>query len=358
VGRDPSQILDALPDGVLVFDAAGRVETLNLEACRILQGSVEGLEGEAVESLLGAEHALARLVRTTLATGSSAAESGQRVERRIERDLLVDLAVSPLLDPIGVADGAVAILRDLTLRHSLEARAAERDRLDAFGRIAAGLAHEIKNPLSGIQGAAELIALRSHDDKTRETADLVVREARRIATLVDDFGVFSEREELRLAPTNLHQLLDRVLDLLAVDPVGRGTRVERLYDPSLPELRADPDRLTQVFLNLARNALQALSGSGTLSITTRWLLEPRLSNAAGVRVPTVAVELHDTGPGIPPELLQPVRTPFFSTRPGGTGLGLAVAEYWTARHGGTLELASAPGEGTRVRVSLPVRREA
>jgi two-component system nitrogen regulation sensor histidine kinase GlnL len=249
------------------------------------------------------------------------------------------------------------VLHDRTLQRSLEVQAAERERLDAFGRIAAGLAHEIKNPLGGIRGAAELIALRARDDKTRETADLVIREARRIATLVDDFTVLAEAEALRLETTNVHRLLDQVLDLLAVDPLGRHAELERRYDPSIPEFLADPDRLTQVFLNLGRNALQALGAGGTLAITTRLLLDARLATQERRRVPSVAVEFRDTGSGIAPELLDQVRTPFFTTRPGGTGLGLSVAEYWVARHGGSLAIESAVGAGTTVRVALPLRRK-
>jgi two-component system nitrogen regulation sensor histidine kinase GlnL len=133
--------------------------------------------------------------------------------------------------------------------------------------------------------------------------------------------------------------------------------VERRYDPSIPEFLADPDRLTQVFLNLGRNALQAMAEGGTLAITTRLLLEARVAAPAQRRVPSVAIEFRDTGAGMPRSVLEQVCTPFFTTRPGGTGLGLSVAEYWVARHGGSLALESVVGEGTCVRVALPLRRE-
>jgi two-component system nitrogen regulation sensor histidine kinase GlnL len=355
--RELDHVLDALLDGVILLDREGRLEHVNAEACRILGGSAETLAGQAVERLLGPAHGLARLARATLASGSSAVESAQAVARRHERGLVVDVAVSPLLDATGCLSGAAVVLHDRTLKHSLEVQAAERERLDAFGRIAAGLAHEIKNPLGGICGAAELIALRARDDKTRETAELVIREARRIATLVDDFTVLAEAEALRLETTNVHRLLDQVLDLLAVDPLGAHAKLERRYDPSIPEFLADADRLTQVFLNLGRNALQALGAGGTLAITTRLLLDARLATQEQRRVQSVAVEFRDTGSGIPPEALDRVRTPFFTTRPGGTGLGLSVAEYWVARHGGSVAIESTLGAGTTVRVALPLRRK-
>jgi nitrogen-specific signal transduction histidine kinase len=135
--------------------------------------------------------------------------------------------------------------------------------------------------------------------------------------------------------------------------------VERRFDPSIPELLADADRLTQVFLNLARNALQALEGrGGCLTITTRMSLDHPLPASAAEHAPTLVIEVKDDGTGIPPALLGRLATPFFTTRPGGTGLGLAVSRHWIARHGGTLRIESTPGEGTTVRVALPLRRAA
>jgi two-component system nitrogen regulation sensor histidine kinase GlnL len=256
-------------------------------------------------------------------------------------------------------DGAVLVLRDRSAHRRLEQLEAERERFAAFGRIAAGLAHEIRNPLGGIRGAGELLARRAESGKSKETAELVVREATRIAALVDEFMVFARGESLRLAPVNVHRLLDDVLALLALDPLAERVEIVREYDPSIPELLADADRLTQVFLNLGRNALQAMEGKeGALTVTTRMTLDHRIALSPGRPVPTVGVWLADTGHGMAPAELRQATTPFFTTRAGGTGLGLAVAEYWVAQHQGTLSLESAPGAGTRVRVTLPLRREA
>lgn len=355
--RDLQLVLDALLDGVVVLDCEGRVERVNAEACRILMTSPESVLGLPVERLLGPTHGLAAVARRVLATGRTALESEQRVERRFETPLVVDIAGSPFLDPNAAADGVVLALRDRTIQSSLQEVVAQREQLTAFGHIAAGIAHEVKNPLGGIRGAAELVAMRSADPKTREAAELVVREVDRIAQLVDDLMVFARGEKLRLKPLNLHRVLDDVLDLLALDPIGRHAAVERSYDPSIPEILGDRDRLSQVFLNLGRNALQALEGrGGTLSISTRTSLEQRFTLEDGSRVPAVAIEFRDTGPGIPQEVLEDVLTPFFTTRPSGTGLGLALSRHWVARHGGTLRIESAPGHGTAVRVSLPLRR--
>jgi len=334
------------------------VEQLNSAACGILEHSAHAAVGNPVERLLGPDHALARLGRKVLATGISSSENSQEIESRFNEGLKVDVAVSPLFNETGVLDGAVLVLRDRSAQRRLERFEAERERLAFFGRIAAGLAHEVKNPLGGIRGAGELLSLRAEDGKTRETADLIVRESTRIANLVDDFMVFARGDRLRLAALNLHRILDRVLDLLAHDPLSGHCSIERAYDPSIPDLLADADRLVQVFLNLIRNALQAMEGGGGhLTLTTRVTLDHRVFTESGEKIPTVATWIRDTGPGMDEEELRQATIPFFTKRPGGTGLGLSVAEYWVSQHGGTLLLESAPGEGTTVRVTLPLRRE-
>ncbi len=355
--RDLAHVLDALPDGVVVLDGAGNVAQLNAEASRILELSRDSTAGRPVERLLGPDHAVARLARAALAAGGTSLESDCPVPQRFGPALVIEVAAAPLFDDEGAPRGAVLALRDRTLQAQLSHVVSERERLADFGRIAAGIAHEVKNPLGGIRGAGEILALRAADAKTREAAELIVREADRITSLVDDLMVFARGDALRLADVNLHRLLDDVLDLLAHDPISAGARLERRFDPSLPDVSADADRLTQVFLNLARNALQAMEGSGgTLSIATRITLGHRLTGVDGEPVATVVVEFRDTGPGMAPDVLGRVGTPFFTTRPGGTGLGLALSQHWIARHQGTLRIESVAGRGTLARVALPLRR--
>jgi two-component system nitrogen regulation sensor histidine kinase GlnL len=355
---DPRAVLDAVPDGVVVLDDAGRVELSNAEACRILGTSAEASLGQPLAKLVGPRHPIPLLARRVLETGRGAAWSELAVAQRFGGELTVDASASPLLDAKSQRSGVVLVLRDRTIQRSLQQLVSEQEALEGFGRIAAGVAHEVRNPLGGIRGAAEILASRASDAKTLDAAEMIVREVDRIATLVDDLMIFSRGDDLRLAPVNIHFVLDGVLDLLAMDPLGARMRVERRFDPSIPELLADSDRLTQVFLNLARNALQAMKKGGELTITTRMSLDRHLLPATGGHAPTLLVEVKDDGPGIAPAQLERLATPFFTTRPGGTGLGLTVARHWVARHGGRLWIESAPGEGTCVRVALPLRRSA
>ena len=341
----------------MVLDHLGCVEELNAPASRFLELALESVKGAPVERLLGADHAMARLARTVLASGLSAQESDLEIERRHDAHATVDVAASPLFDERGQPNGAVLVLRDRSLQKRLHQLESERERFESIGQMATGLAHEIKNPLGGIRGAAELLGRRAKDDKARETAELIVREATRIAALVDDLMVFARGDGLRLRSVNIHEVLDGVLALVTLDPAGARTRVERSFDPSLPEFLADPDRLTQVFLNLMRNAVQAMEpGPGKLRVTTRMTLDHRVTTPEGRLVPTLAVWIDDSGPGMSGEVLRQATTPFFTTRTGGTGLGLAVADYWVTRHGGALSIESELGRGTRVRATLPLRR--
>jgi two-component system nitrogen regulation sensor histidine kinase GlnL len=341
---------------VVVVDAEGRIERLNAEACRILETSTEAVAGRTIEQLGGAI-GFAKSVRAVLAGAAASVEHEISVPRRFQGPVLVDAAVTPLCDDDGRIDGAVVGLRDRTLGAAL--REVERERADAatLGQIASGIAHEVRNPLGGIRGAAELLGRRADSDRDRAAADLIVREVDRIAALLDDFLIFGRAGEVKLAPVNLHQVLDDVLDVLAADPLGARAKVERAFDPSIPEFRADGDRLVQVFLNLGRNALEAMAArDGTLTITTRLRLDHRIDAGGGDRTPSVMIDVEDTGCGIPAAARDRIATPFFSTKPRGTGLGLALARHFVAEHGGSLQIESREGHGTRVRVLLPLRK--
>jgi len=366
VAHQLQSILEAVVDGVLVLDEDGRVVLVNSEACRMLQTPAKSMRGVAVESLLGADHAVATLARSVRQSGRPAIEDEVTIDRPgLGQTLVAEVAASPLREPGGEVAGSVVTLRDVTVltlrdvtvRKSLREALSQREQLTSFGLIAAGIAHELKNPLGGIRGAAELLDSWVEEERAHQTAGLIVREVDRITALVDELMVFARGEELELAPLNLHRVLDGVLDLLAMDPLCRGVTLERAYDPSIPELMGDESRLSQVFLNLAGNGLQAMEGrGGRLTMDTRVALGHPLAGSSGRQTPTVVVTVEDTGPGIPQAVLDRLATPFFTTRSGGTGLGLAVSRHWITLHGGTLSIDSQIDQGTRARVALPMRR--
>lgn len=358
--RALQRILDAVLDGVIVLSPAGAIERINDEACRMLESSPETASGRPLGDFVGPEHAMVELTRQVQKDRQPVVEDDVPLTRRFGSDVELDLAVSPVPEDDGERPGGVVVvLRDRTIGNTLREEATQLDQLASYGHIAAGIAHEVKNPLGGIRGAAELLEARAGDDRTARTARLIVREVDRITGLVEELMVFAKSESLRFAPVNLHRLIDEVLEVVAAEPAAASVAFERAFDPSIPELVADGDRLTQVFLNLARNAVQALDErGGQLEITTRMQLQHRLVGADGRPVPTVEIVFRDDGPGIPNEIVDRLATPFFTTKPDGTGLGLAVSRHWVSRHGGRLRIDSDPGAGAHIHITLPLHADA
>jgi two-component system nitrogen regulation sensor histidine kinase GlnL len=350
------RILDSVLDGIVVVSAAGLVEQINDEASRILETSSDHAPGHPIADLVDEAGPIAQLVAEVQKSRQSVTRSGVELQRRFGSKVEGEVVVSPMAeDSSRPAGGVVVLLRDRTVGNSLREEESQRERLDSYGYIAAGIAHEVKNPLSGIRGAAELLGLRAGDERSKRTAELIVNEVDRITELVDRLMVFATGDELQLAPLNLHQMLDRVLELSAVDPQAANVYFDRVFDPSIPDIVGDEDRLIQVFLNLARNAIQSMGDEGgTLRITTRMLLQGRVIGANGRPKPTVEITVEDDGPGIPEKLRDRLTTPFFTTKTDGTGLGLPISRHWVTQHGGQLRIASGEESGARVRVALPL----
>ena len=345
-------VFDALRVGLIAVDEKGRVELQNPEASRILGVSAVSTAGRTLAAVLGQQHPAAALVTRVLATGRDLSENASDVPCRTGEPLTVDLSARPLSAD---RSGAVLTLYDRTIGQRLEALVDQRARDELYAQLAAGLAHEVRNPLGGIRGTAELLETRLEDPSLAKYPRLIRDETDRIRRLLDEFSELTRGGELQLVRINLHEVLDKLLALQQRSAAWSGIEVRREYDPSIPELALDPDRITQVFLNLCRNAVQAMDGRGRLTLRTRvdTIYQLRSSEERGP-AHMVRVELLDTGPGIPEEHLAHVFTPFFTRREQGTGLGLPIAQHWVLRHGGQIEIAAGHAGGTQVRVLLPI----
>jgi two-component system nitrogen regulation sensor histidine kinase GlnL len=349
-------VLDTLPVGIVGVDGAGLTELQNAEASRILGVSASVTLGEDLGEALGAHHPLVTLLEEVRKTEREVSSPGVVLPDRLGGEpCTVDLTVSPVVGPTG-AEGAVATLSDRTLGRELEAFSDQRRRSELFARLAAGIAHEVRNPLTGIRGSAELLEGKLDRADLRRYPELIRNEVDRLRRLLDDLSELTQGADLRLRPVNLHRVLDDMLELQRNAAEWGEVEVAREYDPSLPETPVDPDRIAQVFLNLVQNAVQVMKGRGRLVVRTRLETLYQVASEGRAKERMVRIEIEDSGPGIPEADLPHVFTPFFSRREGGSGLGLPLAQHWVVRHGGRIELRSEVGRGTSVRLFLPAGR--
>lgn len=352
-------ILSGLPDAVVAVDLDLRVALWNAAAEALTGRSSRRCVGRPLKEALPPPASLAMRLAETLATGESRAEADATLEAADGRSVPVSLVAAPLFAADGRVEGAVAVVRDVSRLRQLEDEVRRGETLATAGRMAVGVAHEIRNPLGAIRGAVQLL-LRALDPASglREHADVMLREVDRVNRIIEAMLDLGRPVQLRPAPLNVHQLLERVVLLHEEEARARGMTLVRRYDPSLPPILGDEDRLLQVFHNLVRNGLDAMTGGGRLTLATRASLSPlygRVDLGSGQRA-MVEVQVADEGPGIPAALRGRVFDPFFTTKDRGLGLGLALCHRILEEHHGAIQVDAPEGRGTVVTCFLPIAR--
>jgi PAS domain S-box-containing protein len=343
-------VLETLPLGLFVLDAELRVISVNREGAGLLP--LEAAARPAFVDLMPPARAAA--VRALL-EGVVAADEVRHAEEELPAGgemLTVRLTATPLR--AREAAHVLVLVEDITRQKRLERQMVLTERLTTAGRLAAGVAHELNNPLATIAGCAEALKERSQDTHLRDLdafkdfpayLGLIEEEAYRCKEITGSLLHFVRDPGSRRAPTDLNVLVDKVLELIGHQSRYAQSRLERRLDAELPDVVVNEGQLRQVFLGLASNALDAMDGRGTLTVATR------RRNAREVEVAFI-----DEGPGIPEHILPRVFDPFFTTKPPGqgTGLGLAIAQGIVADHDGRFEVDSRVGAGTTFRVILPL----
>ncbi len=347
-------VLDSVGDGVIVVSCEGVVTLMNPAAEEMTGRSRRQMQGTAFKDSFASEPVLVEMVERTAASGISLSDQDNVVLNQSSRVIPANATTFPLLRSNGEAIGVILTLRDLTSIRELEAAVRQADRLATLGTLAAGLAHEVKNPLGGIKGAAQLLERElDPDSELHEYPRLMIREAERIDRIIRQLLDLASPRGPRYQPVNLHMVLGDIILLQREAAASRDVSISTGFDPSIPPIMADEAQLTQVFLNLIRNAIEAINDGGRVTVSSRVLAEYQLARNEG-RSRMVAVEVADTGPGIPAENLTKVGTPFFTTKDSGTGLGLAICQKIVAEHRGMLKIDSKPEQGTRISVLLPL----
>ncbi len=346
-------LLGSLQDGLVVVDRGGKVAFLNPAAEELLGMSAATAHGKPVASLFGDPSPLTALVDRAFDTGRAHAEHEATVLNPRGK-VSVSAIASLLADQNGETRGAVLLLRDLTRIRELEEQVRRSERLTAVGTLVAGIAHEIRNPLMGVRGAAQLLqAESSFPAALKEYTDVIVREVDRLNALVEGMLAFAQPSPPRLVECNVNQILEEILTLEEPMLMRRDVTVRRVYDPQVPPISADPDQIRQVFLNLIRNGAEAMDGGGELTLETAY--ERRSPRCFGLSVAVAKVV--DQGPGLSPEARQHLFDPFFTTKPRGTGLGLAICHRIVGDHRGSIEVGDGEEGGCGVTVFLPLARQ-
>ncbi len=348
-------ILRSFVNGLVTLDLDGRVVTVNPAAEALTGRAAAELTGRPTTETFQNAPELRDLLLETLRTRVGVPHVSLMLPRGDGPPVPVEVTTTPLRGAEGQALGVVAILRDLTPVRQLEEQLRRSDRLAALGTLAAGLAHEIKNPLTSIMTFSRHIARRFDDERFRQRFQSVVpRELERINAIVDGLLRLARPARLVLAPVHVPPLIEQALELYAPQIEARRIRVRREWPIGMPPIPGDTEHLYQAFLNLVANAIDAMEEEGgTLTLRLGW---PRDADGLGHAVrDRVVLEVIDTGSGIKPEETPEVFNPFFTTKSGGTGLGLAIAHKIIEDHGGTVTFRSSPGQGTVFTVVLPVR---
>lgn len=350
-------LIDTLPLGIVATDQLLRVTTFNPEAERIT-GLLAGdaLGRELVEALPG----LWGVVRESglLEEHASAREHEVRCVFGQQRRIPLALTAVPVVTDDGRRAGWTLMLRDLGEIRRLQAELRRQDRLAALGNMAAGVAHEIRNPLGAIKGLARFFQeVSPADSEEARVAGIMTREVLRLDGVVGDLLELARPDRLHLAPTLPRELIDKARRLIQADMDNNGVTFAVDLPEPCPPVSLDADRMTQVLLNLFLNAVQAMPHGGRLSVRGRFVSASARDDGkeAPVRAADEFVlEVEDSGEGIPADKLPEIFSPYFTTKAKGTGLGLSLAHKIVEAHDGCIEVQSAPGQGTVFTLRLPV----
>ncbi|MBI4607711.1 MAG: PAS domain S-box protein [Candidatus Rokubacteria bacterium] len=341
-------IFESVGSGLVALDRERYITAFNRAVEEITGFTARDAVGQRWETIFGLSIPVDQILAAARRDSLHVHRQETRLTRKDGREVPLGISFWPLRSAEGDLGGLIGVCQDLSEIKQMEQRVRQADRLAAIGRLAANIAHEIRNPLAALTGAIEQFAQETPPEETRERLiEIVLRESDRLNRIIGEFLEYARPVPLRPQVVNLSELLDEVVLLLECHPLSGKIKILREYAAGLSAC-VDAHQLRQALWNLSLNALQAMPHGGELTIGAR----------APTRAGWLEMWVSDTGPGIRNEDLPHIFEPFFSTRPDGSGLGLAVVHRVVQDHGGEVEVRSIPGLGTTFTLRLPLRPDA
>jgi two-component system sensor histidine kinase HydH len=336
------QVVTSLPVGLIATDKVGKISFYNSAAERITGLNLAQARGKEPESILPSQ--LCGLMEG-LDRGESVYEKEMECEFTEDKIIPVSISASKIINEEGTFVGQVLIIRDLGEVRQLQNEIRRKEKLAAIGGLAAGVAHEIRNPLSSIKGTASYYKNKFEDgSEDKEMAGVMIEEVDRLSRVISELLEFAGPAKLNQKPSNMNELIEHSTRLVHQEATAKNIQIQLNLTSDSTEADVDSDRLTQCLLNLYLNAMQAMENGGQLVITS--------SIKDDV---TVAIDIKDSGSGMSEDDLSKIFDPYFTTKPKGTGLGLPIVHKIIEAHQGQIKVRSARGQGTAFSIILPLK---
>jgi two-component system sensor histidine kinase HydH len=335
------QVVTSLPVGLIATDKDGKIAFFNGAAERITGLDLSQARGKEPDTVLPSHFCG---LKESLDRGESISEKEMECEFTEDKVVPVSISASKIINEEGQFVGQVFILRDLGEVRRLQDEIRRKEKLAAIGGLAAGVAHEVRNPLSSIKGIASYFSGKFADgSEDKEMAGVMIEEVDRLSRVISELLEFARPAKLNRKPANVNELLKHSVRLVQQEATAKNVRIQLNLTPDIVEADVDPDRLIQCFLNLYLNALQAMKNGGQLMIAS-------FTKGSG----NVAIDIRDNGSGISADDLSKIFDPYFTTKPKGTGLGLTIVQKIIEAHHGQVKVRSAIGQGTVFSITLPL----
>ena len=351
-------IFASLADGILIVSADLKVIKVNQAAEEIFQRSRSSFEGEHLSELFPDQPDILEKARQSITTEISYHHvEGIGCRKSKNRRFPTNLTFSPLITNDHEVIAGIILIQDTSLLKELQENSQQTDHLSTLSVLSAGMAHEIRNPLSGIRGSAQLLLKDLKNPDQREYMEIVIEEVDRIDRLVKRMMDLTRPALKDFEPTNIHQVLEEILTLEQETLERKEGVFVQIYDPSLPTIKANKDELKQAFLNLIKNAVEASPKGGQVRISTLYNTDYGFRKKQDTLSPhNIIVKIIDSGPGMTDATMKKLFTPFFTTKKRGTGLGMTISLNIVENHNGKIKIASKENIGTVVQVFFPVNK--